>query len=315
MEPRSHSHSHSHAHDHGHHGHGEARPRFLLPLALTAAYAVVELVGGVWSGSLALLGDAGHMFSDAFALAVAAVAVALARRPPGRLHSYGWQRAEVIGALLNSLLMLAIIVMLVVEAVGRLLEPREVTADAVIAISLIGMLVNGACVYLLGRGGSDLNTRAALLHVLGDLASSFAALTAGIVIYFTGWSPIDPVLSLVIGLLILASTQRVLRDTLHVLMEGVPPAIELAALGKALASVPGVTAVHDLHVWSIAPDRVALSAHLEIADLQRWPGILEEAAAMLQSRYGIGHVTLQPEIPGQRGTSVIRLWRDKRPPR
>jgi len=146
------------------------------------------------------------------------------------------------------------------------------------------------------------------LHVMGDLASSFAALVAGVVIHFTGWLPIDPILSLVIGLLILLSTQRVLRDALHVLMEGVPPAIELTAIGRALAAVPGVTRVHDLHVWSIAPGSVALSAHLEIDELQRWPGILAAAAAMLQQRYDIGHVTLQPEVPGQRGTAVVRLW-------
>jgi cobalt-zinc-cadmium efflux system protein len=304
--------SHSHSH---HHAHGHGSPRFLLPLVLTAAYGVIELAGGLWSGSLALLGDAGHMFSDAVALAVAALAVALARRPPGRSHSYGWQRAEVIGALLNSLLMLAIIIMLVVEAVTRLLAPREVAAEAVIVISLFGMLINGACVLLLGRDGADLNTRAALLHVMGDLASSVAALIAGVVIYFTGWFPIDPILSLVIALLILLNTQSILRDALHVLMEGVPPAIELGAIGRALAMVPGVTRVHDLHVWGIAPGSVALSAHLEIDDLQRWPRILAEAASMLQQRYGISHVTLQPEVPGQGGTAVVRLWPGKRPRR
>lgn len=297
---------------HSHHNHG---PHFMLPLVLTAAYGIVELAAGLWSGSLALLGDAGHMFSDAVALAVAAFAASLARRPPGRKHSYGWQRAEVIGALLNSLLMLAIIVMLVVEAVTRLLAPREVAGATVIVIAAFGMLVNGVCVFLLGRGEPDLNTRAALLHVMGDLASSFAALVAGVVILTTGWFPIDPILSLVIAALILVSTQRVLRDALHVLMEGVPPAIELAAIGRALAAVPGVSAVHDLHVWSIAPGTVALSAHLEIEDLQRWPAILSEATAMLQARYSIGHATLQPEAPRRQGSAVIRLWPGKRPPR
>ena len=301
-----------HAHSHPQDRH---RPRFLLPLALTAAYAAVEFAGGLWSGSLALLGDAGHMVSDAVALGVAAIAASLARRPPGRGHSYGWQRAEVIGALLNSVLMLAIVVMLVVEAVTRLLSPREVAADAIIAIALVGMAVNGICIVLLGRGEPDLGARAALLHVVADLASSFAVVLSGVVIYFTGWFPIDSILSLVIAALILVSTQRVLRDALHVLMEGVPPAIELAAIGQALATIPGVAKVHDLHVWSIAPGSVALSAHLEIADLQRWPGILTEASAMLQARYGIGHVTLQPEIPNWRGSSVVRLWRGNSGPR
>lgn len=304
MAPHVHAHSQHHR-----------RQRFLLPLVLTAAYAAVEFFGGLWSGSLALLGDAGHMVSDAVALGVAAIAASLARRPPGRVHSYGWQRAEVIGALLNSVLMLVIIVMLVVEAVTRLVSPREVAAGAVISIALIGMAVNGVCIVLLGRGKPDLNARAALLHVMADLASSFAAVVSGVVIHFTGWFPMDSVLSLVIAALILVSTQRVLRDALHVLMEGVPPAIELAAIGRALAKVPGVAEVHDLHVWSIGPGSVALSAHLEIEDLQRWPGILAEASAMLQDRYGIGHVTLQPESPGRRRSSVVRLWRGHSGPR
>jgi cobalt-zinc-cadmium efflux system protein len=297
------------------HAHGLTGPRYLLPLGLTLAYAVVELAGGLWSGSLALLGDAGHMFSDAVALGVAAAAAALAQRPPGRSHSYGWRRAEVIGALLNSLFMLAIVVMLVVESVTRLLAPRDIAAGAVIVIAALGMLVNGACLLLLGRGEHDLNARAALLHVVGDLASSFAALLAGLVIHFTGWSPIDAILSLAIAALILVSTQRVLRDALHVLMEGVPPAIELAAIGRSLASVKGVVAVHDLHVWSIAPGSIALSAHLEIRDLQNWPGILGEATGMLRDHYGIGHATLQPEPPQRERTSIVRLWPGKKPPR
>jgi cobalt-zinc-cadmium efflux system protein len=290
------------------HAHGPSRPRYLLPLALTLAYAGIELAGGLWSGSLALLGDSGHMFSDAVALGVAATAASLARRPPGHSHSYGWQRAEVIGALLNSVFMLAIVAMLVVEAVTRLLTPRDVAAGAVILIAAFGIVVNAACLLLLGRGGTDLNTRAALLHVIGDLASSFAALLAGVVIHFTGWAPIDAILSLAIAGLILVSTQRILRDALHVLMEGVPPALELAAIGRDLAAVPGVTAVHDLHVWSLAPGSVALSAHLEVEDLQRWPGVLAEAAGMLRARYGIGHATLQPETPQRQRTSIIRLW-------
>jgi cobalt-zinc-cadmium efflux system protein len=295
---------------------GRGRPAFLLALSLTAAYAVVELIGGIWSGSLALLSDAGHMFSDSAALAVAAVAARLAQRPPGRRHSYGWQRAEVIGAMLNSLLMLAIIVLLVVEAVQRLITPREVAAGGVIVIALIGMLVNGACAFLLSRGEPNLNARAALLHVIGDLVSSFAVLIAGVVVYATGWLPIDPILSLVIAGLILITTLKLLRDALHVLMEGVPPTVELGAIGQALAAMPGVASVHDLHVWSLTPDSVALSAHVEVDDLQRWPEILAAANALLRDRFGIEHVTLQPEIRGSTpspNSAVVRLWRNFQP--
>lgn len=305
--------------DHHHHGHSpRGQPAFLAALALTLAYSFVEVAGGLWTGSLALLSDAGHMFSDALALGLAAIAARLAQRPAGHRHTYGWARAEVIGALVNSLLMLVIIVALVVEAVIRLHDPRPVAAGGMMLIAFIGLTVNAAVAWTMSRGEMTLNVRAALLHVVGDLVSSFAALLAGVVIYATGWLPIDPILSLVIAVLILISTVALLRDTLHVLMEGVPPAVELPAIGRALAELPGVVAVHDLHVWSIAPGRVALSAHVELEDLFRWPGILAAAGALLHDRYAIGHVTLQPEVrsgPGAR-PSVIRLWpRGVRPKR
>lgn len=285
-------------------------------MAVTAAYALVELAGGLWLGSLALISDAGHMFSDALALTLAAAAAWLARRPAGGRHSYGWARAEVIGAMLNGLLMLTLIVVLVVEAVHRLLEPRPVAAAGVMLIAFVGLLINGAVAVMLSRGERDLNVRAALLHVFSDLVGSLAALIAGAVVYFTGWLPIDPILSLVIAGLILMTTLRLLRDALHVLMEGVPASVELAAIGQAIAAVPGVGAVHDLHVWSIAPGKTALSAHLEIEELARWPEILPAARSVLRERFDIDHVTLQPEAPGapMPRTAVIRVWPRVRPP-
>jgi len=301
------------------HGHAEARHApFGVALVITLGYAVVELFGGLWTGSLALISDAGHMFSDALALGLAAIAAWLARRPAGHRHSYGWARAEVIGATLNSLLMLLIIVALVVEAVTRLLDPRPVAALGMTIIALVGMAINALVIWIMSRAERTLNTRAALLHVIGDLVSSFAAVVAGTVIYFTGWLPIDPILSLVIAGLILVSTVRLLRDTVHVLMEGVPPALELGVIGKALAALPGVESVHDLHVWSITPGQVALSAHLEIRDLRQWPGTLAAATSLVHERYGIGHVTLQPELHrtgGGSDTAVIRLWPRGRRPR
>lgn len=280
-----------------------------MALWFTAGYAVVELGGGLWTGSLALLSDAGHMFSDVLALGLAATAARLAQRPAGHRHTYGWARAEVIGALVNSLLMLAIIAVLVVEAVARLHEPKPVAATGMILIAFIGMLVNIAVAWVMSRGEMTLGTRAALLHVLGDLVSSVAAVAAGVVIYATGWLPIDPILSLVIAGLILVSTLRLLRDTIHVLMEGVPHALELPQVGRDLAGVPGVASVHDLHVWTIGPDRIALSAHIELDDIQQWPQILASASELLRQRHGIGHITLQPEIrdPGSGQTSVIRF--------
>jgi cobalt-zinc-cadmium efflux system protein len=301
---------------HRHRPSGPSSPAYATALAITLGYALIELAGGIWTGSLALLGDAGHMFSDAFALALAAVAARLAQRPAGHRHSYGWARVEVIGASLNSLLMLVVIVALVVEAVARLLEPRPVAALGMTVIAFVGMLVNAAAAWILSRGELTVNARAALLHVIGDLVSSFAAVVAGAVIYVTGWLPIDPILSLVIAGLIMVTTLRLLRDAMHVLMEGVPPEIELTAIGRALAALPGVRSVHDLHVWSITPGKAALSAHLEVEDLQRWSDILSAASSLLHDRYGIEHVTLQPEIGGPSGSrrsSVIRLWRNFRP--
>ena len=303
------AHAHAHGHAHGHsHGGEVRRPSFLLALAVTLAYALVELVGGIWSGSLALASDAGHMFSDALALGLAAAAAWLARRPPGAKHSYGLARAEVIGATLNGLMMLAIIVVLVIEAVQRLLDPRPVMALAVMAIAAVGLVVNAVVAFILSRGHRDLNVRGALVHVMGDLVSSVAALIAGAVIYATGWLTIDPILSLVIAALILVSTLRLLRDTLHVLMEGVPTAVDFEQIGGVLASLQGVSTVHDLHVWSIGSDRAALSAHLEIERLEDWPAILHASQTLLRERYGIDHVTLQPELPALPLQAPVTLW-------
>jgi cobalt-zinc-cadmium efflux system protein len=248
------------------------------------------------------------MFSDALSLALAAVAARLAQRPAGHRHSYGWARAEVIGALLNGLLMVAIVIWLVVEAVQRLLHPQPVAALGVLSIAFVGLLVNAGVAYVLGHSEDSLNRRAALLHVLGDLVSSLAALIAGAVIYYTGWLTIDPILSLVIGALILFSTLNLLRETLHVLMEGVPHAVDFGSIGSALATIPGVKRVHDLHVWTIASNRIALSAHLEIVPLADWPRILHESRELLHERFGIEHVTLQPEEHHKLHHATVKIW-------
>lgn len=275
----------------------------------------MELAGGLWSGSIALVSDAGHMFSDALALGLAAVAARLAQQPAGHSHSYGWARAEVIGAMLNCLIMLGIVVMLVAEAIQRLLAPQPVIAGGVMLIALVGLVVNGIVAFMLSRSEHNMNARAALIHVMGDLLSSLAALVAGVVIFFTGWIVVDPILSLVISGLILMTTWRLLRDTLHVLMEGVPASIELAAIGKALAEVQDVISVHDLHVWSITPQNVALSAHLEISSMTAWPDILRASRGLLHDRFGIEHVTLQPEQPaGHDEIAVVRVWPSRQRP-
>lgn len=274
-----------------------------LATGLTLAYAAIEAAIGWWAGSLALVADAGHMVSDAGALALAAAAAWFARRPASRLHSYGFGRAEFVAALVNSLALLALVAWLAVSAVRRLQDPQPVAGEAVSVTAALGLAINILVAWLLSRGERSLNTRAALLHVVGDLLGSIAALIAGVVITFTGWTPIDPLLSLFIGALIVLSSLRLLREALHGLMEGVPPHLSLEDIGRAMAAVPGVASVHDLHIWSVAPDEPMLSAHLTVKDLKRWPAVLAATRALLAERYGIEHATLQPEPVEQ----VIRL--------
>lgn len=297
MTVHHHDHSHHHDdHDHHHHHHSSGK-LLLLSLTLTFGFSIVEAVAGWWSGSLALLGDAGHMVTDSLALGVAALAANVARKQPSHLHSYGLGRAEFIGALFNAVLMLAIVVAISVSAVKRLLIPHPVHGEAVTAVALLGLFINIGVAWILSRGEEDLNTRAALLHVLGDLLGSVAALIAGAVILFTGWTPIDPILSLLIVTLILYSSLRLLRETLHGLMEGVPLRLSLPDVGNAMAQVDGVCSVHDLHIWSLSSQRIALSAHLVINKMEEWPDTLNAQRELLAERFGIDHVTLQPELP------------------
>jgi len=268
-------------------------------VALTLAFAAVEAGVGWWAGSLALVADAGHMVNDAGALVIAAAAAWVAQKPASRLHSYGLGRAEFLAALVNSLGLLALVVWLAVSAVQRLQTPVPVMGEAVSLTAALGLLINIGVAWLLSRGEQNLNTRAALLHVMGDMLGSVAALIAGVVIAYTGWTPIDPILSLAIGALILFSSLRLLREALHGIMEGVPLHLSLEEIGREMAALPGVVSVHDLHVWSVASEKIMLSAHLVVEDLQAWPTVLENSRKLLHERFEIGHVTLQPETVPQ----------------
>jgi cobalt-zinc-cadmium efflux system protein len=293
-------------HDHGNRPHGHhdrdhqgsgAKPGVLLTaLAFTFGFACVEAAGGWLSGSLALVSDAGHMLSDTGALGLAAFAGWIARRPPSTRHSYGLVRAEVIAASLNGLFMVALIAWICYEAFQRLRDPQPVAGGSVMVIAAIGLAINLVVARTLSHGGHDLNTRAAFLHVLGDLLGSVAALAAGAVVYFTGWLPIDPLLSLLVAGLILASTVRLLRDALHVLMEGVPADLDFDAIGNEMARVEGVRGIHDLHIWTLGSGNAALSAHVELASLRSWPEVLRRLREMLHERFDVDHVTLQPEV-------------------
>jgi len=268
-----------------------------LALILTGGFAIVEAVGGWLSGSLALISDAGHMVTDAASFVVALIAAAMSIRAPSHRASYGYARAEVLAAFVNALAMLALIVWIAVEAVQRLLDPTPVSGQTVMVIAATGLGVNLFVAWMLMRGARGINARGALLHVIGDILGSVAALIAGAVVANTGWLPIDPILSLAVALLILRSTLALLKESTGVLMEGVPPHLSYDAVGKALASLPGVSGVHDLHVWRMSAERVALSAHLTLVDGESWPRSLASAQKMLARDFGIDHVTLQPAWP------------------
>lgn len=281
--------THHHPASHGHRAFGWA-------LLFTLGFAAVEAVVGLAANSLALIADAGHMLTDSLSLALAALAAWLARRPPSASHSYGLARAEIVAALINGLAMLALVAFIVYEAWQRFAEPREIQGAMVFVVAAIGLGVNLAVGWLLLKGEESLNRSAALLHVAGDALGSVAALSAGMVIMLTGWTPIDPILSVVISLLILVSTLNLLRKSLNVLMEGVPAHIDLNEVGNRLARIEHVARVHDLHIWTLASGQIALSAHLDVRELAHWPQVLASAQTLLQRDFGIGHITLQPEI-------------------
>jgi len=282
-----------HAHEHSHH-HSAAGKALGIALILTLGFSVVELIAGWRAGSLALMADAGHMVTDGAALGFSVFAAWLASLPPSRRHTYGLGKAELLAALINALSMLVVVFFIGWEAWQRLQSPGLIDGATVGVVALIGLVINLAVAWILSRGEQNLNVRAALLHVMGDALGSVAAIVAGGVIYFTGWAPIDPLLSLLIGGLILSSSVRLLKEALHGTLDGVPAHIDLDDLGRRLAGVPGVREVHDLHVWPIGAERLALSAHVRLENLAGWPQILD-ALSEIAEHQGIEHVTFQPE--------------------
>ena len=298
-----HGHFHAHGPDDAHHRHAhEFRPEhrrvLLVSLLLTGGFAMVEAGGGWLANSLALMSDAGHMAADAGALLIALFAAHLAARPASHKNSFGYGRAEVIGAFVNALTMLAIVVWIIVEAVTRVFKPLPVAGAVVMIVAVIGLAVNIVVLWLLSHHQGGLNMRAAAIHVLGDLLGSVAAIIAGAVVYFTGWTLIDPLLSVLVALLILRSTWSLARDSVNVLMEAVPDGVDYREVGRTLAGIDGVVSVHDLHVWQMSAERRALSAHLLLREVDAWPAVLKQARQMLQDSFNIDHVTLQPEWLG-----------------
>ena len=270
-----------------------------IALVLTLGFSGVEGAAAYFANSLALISDAGHMVTDAAALGLALLAQIISRRPPSPKHSFGFGRAEALAAFVNSIAMLALVVWIVIEAISRFYDPHKVDGMTVTVVAAIGLVMNLVVAWVLSRDKKSVNTRAALVHVMGDLLGSVAALIAGVVIQLTGWMPIDAILSILVSLLILKSTISILHESYHFLMEGVPLHIDYLQVGTDLRNVPGVLAVHDLHVWEMTPSFPALIGHIEIGNMQEWPKIMVRINAMLLDKHGIDHVTLQPEEVGE----------------
>ena len=287
--------------------------RFVLSMLLTFAILIAEVVGGFWTGSLALLSDAAHVFMDVFALGLSYLALRLSSLPADDRHTYGFHRLEVVAALINGVTLGAIAIEIFSESWHRWFNPQPVKSVEMLVIAVIGLVVNLVVAFVLGghehehdhegedgaeshEEAEDLNVRSAFLHVVGDAVSSVGVIVAAGVIWFTGWEWVDPLMSVFIGIIIVLSSWRVLKSSLHILVEGVPEHLSVEKIGQSMAGVSGVQDVHDLHVWSICSGHVALSAHIITADqtITDGNGIMTELKARLR-QFGIEHTTIQFE--------------------
>jgi cobalt-zinc-cadmium efflux system protein len=281
---------------HGHRETAAARSRGALvaALALTGGYMLVELAGAFLTGSLALLADAAHMLTDVGGLGLALFAIWVAARPPTPAKTYGYYRAEILAALVNSLVLLGVAALIVVEAWERLLHPRAVLGWPMLGIGALGLAVNLAGIWLLHRDAEhSLNVRAAYLEVLSDAISSLGVLVAAGVVIATGWTLADALVSVAIAAFIVPRTWGLLRQAVNVLLEGVPAHLDLTAIEEAMTQVTGVVRVHDLHVWTLTSGRDAMSAHVVVRDVRESERLLATLHTVLHTRFGIDHTTIQ----------------------
>jgi cobalt-zinc-cadmium efflux system protein len=296
--PAGHGHA-RHSHDHGHHHHPvDSETRLLWAMVLTGTFMIAEVVGSVFSGSLALLADAGHMLIDASSLFMAWMATRIARRPADVERSYGYHRVQILASFTNGLLFFAIFAWIVVEAIQRMWDPVQVLGGPMMIVAALGLVVN-IVTFLILHGGNqkDLNLSGALIHVLGDLLGSVAAISAAGVILWTGWMPIDPLLSVFVAMLILRSAWFVTKRSAHILLEGTPEELDVDELREALkAQIPAVLEVHHVHVWSLTPERPLLTAHVCVSNEVKYDQVMQLIKSLLKDRYGISHSTVQIEF-------------------
>lgn len=296
--PDHNHHGHNH-HGHHHHGDGANERRVFWAMLLTGSFMVVEVAGGLISGSLALVADAAHMLTDTASLAMAWLAFRFSRKPADTMRSYGYQRLQVLAAFVNGISLLAIVAWIAVEAVQRLISPVEVMSATMLAVAVAGLVVNvGAFALLHGGDRGNLNIRGALLHVMGDLLGSAAAIVAALVIMFTGWMPVDPLLSLLVAALILRSGWALVRQSSHILLEGTPTDVDVAAMKAALCeAIPEVSDIHHVHVWSLTEERPLVTLHATVAADADYNQVLAAIKQVLEDRFAIRHSTVQME-PG-----------------
>lgn len=284
---------------------GRHKRRLSMALGLTASFMAVEIIGGLWTGSLALLADAAHMFTDVGGLALALVAIRFAERPRTPRNTFGYVRTEVLSALANAVVLLLLTAYILYEAYQRFLNPPEIIGGPMLAVAAVGLAVNLISMRLLSDGSSEsLNVKGAYFEVLSDMLGSLGVIVAAVIVLLTGWKLVDPIVGAGIGLFIVPRTWSLLKQVVHILMEGTPPEIDMGLLEKGLLAVPGVQAVHDLHVWTITSGANAMSGHLVVADVNSSRGILIAARALLQRSFGLTHVTIELEDEGLQNAEV-----------
>ena len=283
--------------------------RLIFAITLTAFTLVAEVIGGLWSNSLALLSDAGHVFLDLFALALSLAAIKLAAQPPNDIHSYGWHRAEVLASLINGLTVFLMAIGSLYEGSKRLLAPEAVQTTPMLVIAVLGLIANLlAAKGLHGHAHDDLNVKSAFLHVLGDAAASVGVIAGALLMRYTGWYQADPIISIAIGLLILVGAGRVLREATHILMEGVPRGMSVDQVAECIRGIEGVSDVHHLNIWSVCSHIFALSAHVEIQSENEGEreGLLHRIEHELAHEFHITHTTIQFDCSSCSGGPLIK---------
>ena len=291
----------AHDHDHVHEANSGNLKRVLIALALTGSFMVVEVIGGILSGSLALLADAGHMLTDTMALGLAAMAFHVSKRPPDGKLTFGYQRFQILAAFVNGLSLLFIVGWILFEAAHRFLSPIPIMGETMLTVAAAGLLINIACFAVLHTGDKDnLNIRGAALHVAGDLLGSVAAIVAALVIIYTGWTPIDPILSVAVAGLILKSAWTLVKRSAHILLEGAPEWLNVQAMQERIVRVvPGVDEIHHVHLWGLTPQQLMLTMHMSLScDVNRQSEVLREVKDFLKNEYGIGHATIEVDVDG-----------------